>query len=479
MKRCHPSRLLALATAGAFPLLAPNNVLAAVGGASPNEEASGSVSVSASTSEGASGEATGSTAETSARKAPLSKRKHLPWIERWAPERNMGELGIFLGVLFPSKRVELFRPDTSLERQGQKPFKAAAFDVGGRVGYYPLRFLGIEAEGAVMPTSTRDGSGKATLWAVRGHVVGQLGLWSVTPFVLVGGGVLSVSSASSVVGKDIDQALHFGGGVKVYLNRWTMVRLDVRDTLSPRQGLKNGASNNVELLLGLSVTLGRKKDRDERPAEPPPSDRDGDGFLDPDDKCPDTPGVAPDGCPVGDRDGDGFTDDKDKCPDTPGIEPDGCPDPDPDKDGILGDADQCPNEPETKNGYQDEDGCPDEVPKEVAKFTGTIEGIYFDTDKATIKPKSRPKLDQAVEVLKKFPTIRIEISGHTDSTGSREHNMELSKARAEAVKDYLVKKGIDPSRITTRGYGPDKPVASNDTKDGRAKNRRIEFRILQ
>ena len=477
MSNLYSPRLLFLA-ASTLPLLLPAHALAAPADSS-TDAASSSASLSASSSDSVHGGASGSAAKGNKSKAPLSKRKHIPWLKRWAPERNMGELGVFLGVMLPSKRGELFRPNLDLERQGQKSFKAAAFDVGGRLGYYPLRFLGIEAEGAVMPTSARDGSGKATLWALRGHVVGQLGLWSVTPFVLVGGGVLAVSSDSAVVGKDIDQALHFGGGVKIYLNRWTMVRLDVRDTLSPRQGLKDGASNNLEILLGLSVTLGRKKDRDERPAEPGPRDSDGDGFLDPDDKCVDTPGVAPDGCPVGDRDGDGFADDQDQCPDTPGIAPDGCPDPDPDKDGILGDDDKCPTEPETKNGYQDEDGCPDEVPKEVAKFTGTIEGIYFDTNKSTIKSKSRPKLDQAVEVLKKFPTIRIEISGHTDSTGSREHNMELSAARAEAVKDYLVNKGIDASRITTRGAGPDSPVDTNDTKAGRAKNRRIEFKILQ
>ncbi len=465
-----------LVLTGALSLVTtPGKVLAADPQKSSGASAGGSVSLSGDGQSRASGDAKA----RGRSREPLSKRKDLPWIKRWAPERNMGELGVFLGVLLPSKRVELFRPNLDLERQGHRSFKAAAFDVGGRVGYYPLRFLGIEAEGAVMPTSTRDGAGRATLWALRGHVVGQLGLWSVTPFVLVGGGVLSVSSDASVVGKDIDQALHFGGGVKVYLNRWTMVRFDIRDTLAPRQGLKNGASNNLEILLGLSVTLGREKDRDARQPAPAPSDRDGDGFLDADDKCPDTPGIAPDGCPAGDRDGDGFIDPDDKCPDTPGIAPDGCPDPDPDKDGILGDADQCPTEPETQNGYQDDDGCPDEVPKEVAQFTGTIEGIYFDVNKATIKSKSRPKLDKAVEVLKKFPSIRIEISGHTDSTGSRKHNMELSAARAEAVKKYLVEHGIDASRITTRGAGPDEPVDTNDTKAGRAKNRRIEFKILK
>jgi OOP family OmpA-OmpF porin len=98
--------------------------------------------------------------------------------------------------------------------------------------------------------------------------------------------------------------------------------------------------------------------------------------------------VAPDGCPAKDTDGDGFLDPDDKCPEEKGVAPDGCPDQDPDQDGILGDKDKCPKEPETKNGYQDEDGGPDEVPEEVKKFTGVIQGIS-STNKAD-SPDSLP-----------------------------------------------------------------------------------------
>ena len=181
---------------------------------------------------------------------------------------------------------------------------------------------------------------------------------------------------------------------------------------------------------------------------------------------------------MGDSDGDGFLDDVDACPEEAGVEPDGCPVRDADGDGIVDDDDKCVNEPETTNGYQDEDGCPDEVPEEVKKFTGAIEGIYFETGKADIRQRSEKTLKEAAKVLAEYTDIRVEIAGHTDSRGKHDDNVKLSADRAESVKTWLVDHGIDASRITTRGAGPDEPVESNDTKAGRAKNRRIEFKIL-
>jgi OOP family OmpA-OmpF porin len=298
-----------------------------------------------------------------------------------------------------------------------------------------------------------------------------------------------------------------------------MLRLDVRDVISNQQTVDAVfESHNLEALLGLSFTLGRKKDRDAR------SDRDGDGFWDDEDSCPDEAGVAPDGCPVRDTDGDGILDPNDRCvdmpetvnefndedgcpesdrdadgfwdddgaggtpdvcPDEAGVAPDGCPIPDTDGDGIVDPEDTCIPDPETKNGYLDTDGCPDEVPREVTKFTGAIKGITFDTDKDTIRKSSQPTLDETAKVLADHPDIRIEIAGHTDDTGEREHNIDLSKRRADSVKKYLVDKGIDSGRIETAGHGPDKPtdpVAEGDSskvkKDKRSKNRRIEFKIL-
>jgi outer membrane protein OmpA-like peptidoglycan-associated protein len=114
----------------------------------------------------------------------------------------------------------------------------------------------------------------------------------------------------------------------------------------------------------------------------------------------------------------------------------------------------------------------------VKKFTGAIKGINFVTGKATITRSSFSTLDQAVAVLKEYPSLRIEIGGHTDDVGKHEMNMTLSQARADSVKAYFVSKGIDESRIKAVGYGPDKPVDPRKTKAARAKNRRVEFTIL-
>jgi OOP family OmpA-OmpF porin len=214
-----------------------------------------------------------------------------------------------------------------------------------------------------------------------------------------------------------------------------------------------------------------------------PVDTDKDGLPDPSDPCPTEAedGAAPapaDGCPNKDADGDGISLPDDKCPAEKGVAPDGCVH-DKDGDGIADEADKCPEQPETKNGFQDADGCPDELPKEVAKFSGVIKGIQFDFGKATIRPESNKLLDEAVKVLQQYPELRISISGHTDNVGEPAKNLELSQQRADSVKAYFVGKGIDTSRIETRGAGETEPVADNATDKGRQENRRIEFKLLQ
>ncbi|MFO0568887.1 MAG: OmpA family protein [Polyangiaceae bacterium] len=416
-------------------------------------------------------------------------------------EDNYIELGLFGGAMFPSKDHNFEDADTEAGKKPHLKLKSVAPEIGLRVGYYPLRFVGLELEGAFMPTKDEDG-GKANMSAIRGHLVGQAPLGAVTPFALVGFGTLGANSDS--MGNDQDPAFHFGVGAKVPITKSLGIRLDLRDTMTQKDdGADGDQTHHPEVLLGLSYTLGLSK----KEAPPPaPKDTDGDGFNDPDDKCPTVAGVAPDGCPVADSDKDGFADPQDKCPTEPGIAPDGCPDKDPDKDGILDPEDKCPNEagvapdgcpdkdpdkdgvldpndkcpkePETKNGFQDEDGCPDEIPAEVKKFTGVIEGIEFDTGKATIRPKSKPTLDAAVKVLTDYPTLKLEISGHTDNVGKDEKNIKLSEDRAESVKKYFTDKGVEASRIQTRGAGPKEPIADNKTAAGKQKNRRIEFKLI-
>jgi outer membrane protein OmpA-like peptidoglycan-associated protein len=404
--------------------------------------ASGSASGSASVDEGR---------RYSARGSGVNRDK---WIYRWAPTRNMWELGVFGGVWFPNKNIELYEPMPGAPNDGRQRLKVVAPEIGLRAGYYPLRFLGVEIEGAAMPTRTRDTEGRATAWGLRGHVVGQLGLWSVTPFILAGTGVLGVASdaAPGGIGSEQDVEIHFGGGVKVFVNRWIQLRLDVRNVVSNRLGVAEGLASSPEVLLGLSVTLGRKKKGKAKRVGP--QDRDGDRVLDRDDFCPDVFGVEPRGCPT-------------VCLD------------DNDADGISNPEDSCPEVPETRNGFEDKDGCPDEVPPELDKLAGIMEGINFDTDKDVIKGESKPILDNAVEVMKKYPQLRVRITGHTDSQGGYRHNIDLSKRRAESVRAYMVEQGIPEDRLETRGAGPDEPIDSNDTTEGRAKNRRIEFQILE
>ncbi len=190
----------------------------------------------------------------------LSPRKHLQWIHRWAPEPNTTEYGIYGGMFVTSRRIELFEADFERRDQGYRPFVRLAPDIGLRAGFFPIPWLGAEIEAGAMPTRTEIGQG-ALLWTARGAVVGQLALWSVTPFVLVGGGLIGVTSDRGVVGNDVDVAMHVGGGVKVYVNRFIHVRLDVRDVVTARRGYESGLSNSPEILLGVGMTLGRRRDR--------------------------------------------------------------------------------------------------------------------------------------------------------------------------------------------------------------------------
>lgn len=421
-----------------------------------------------------------------------------PPMRRFRPERNMVEVGVFGGVTVFSKTHDLYDPATPKPRES---IKRPTPDFGARVGYFPLSFLGAEAEFSALPAKY-EGVGSAFIYGLRGHVLLQLPLYRVVPFVLGGYGMLGVASASTVAGRDIDGIGHYGGGVKFFINRHLALRLDVRHMIGAQAAKEVTAANHVQALLGLSVTLNRAKPKGPKP----PGDSDGDGFnddldrcpdqkgiapsgcpdrdsdgdtlLDAVDKCPDVPGVLPDGCPPQDRDRDSFLDDVDACPEQPGVAPDGCPLKDTDGDGILDPDDRCGKEPETRNGFEDADGCPDELPPTVKRFVGVIQGIYFESNSATIRAKSAPTLDEAAKIFKEFTDIRVEISGHTDNVGKDEYNTDLSKRRTEAVKQYLIDKGVAADRIVTRGAGPAEPIADNKTGAGRAKNRRIEFKIL-
>jgi outer membrane protein OmpA-like peptidoglycan-associated protein len=220
-----------------------------------------------------------------------------------------------------------------------------------------------------------------------------------------------------------------------------------------------------------------------------PRDRDNDGIPDVEDACPDQIGPRSNdprknGCPVAaDRDGDGIPDAEDACPDHPGPRSgdprkNGCPG-DRDGDGIPDDKDACPDEKGPADADPKKNGCPRDVRVTDGEIV-ILQQVEFDTNRATIHPSSSSLLDTVAEVLKQHPEIlKIEVQGHTDSRGVPEVNTVLSQHRAEAVAAALAKRGIDPSRLVAKGYGPTRPLMANLTTQGRAKNRRVEFHILE
>lgn len=268
---------------------------------------------------------------------------------------------------------------------------------------------------------------------------------------------------------------------------------DFRFGLGGGLGLTRGFGSPVSRLL---VNLEWAPQPEKKEAPPPPeepNDRDHDGVLDKDDACPDEPGVSTDdpatnGCPKKapepDRDHDGILDKDDACPDEPGVKTNdpktnGCPpDPDRDKDGIRNEVDACPDEPGKADPDPKKNGCPK------AFIQGgqirIIDQVKFATASAQIvKGKdSEEVLDAVLKVLNAHPEItKLRVEGHTDNRGAAAMNKKLSADRAASVVKWLTSKGIAASRLTSAGFGPERPLDTNDTEQGRQNNRRVEFHI--
>ncbi len=234
--------------------------------------------------------------------------------------------------------------------------------------------------------------------------------------------------------------------------------------------------------------------------EKSPADSDGDGVIDSQDKCPGTPsGTAVDssGCPIEkDSDGDGVPDSQDACPNTPSgtrVDASGCP-LDSDGDGVIDSTDRCPGTPkgvavDGRGCPRDSDGdgvsdnmdqCPDTPRGQTVNEIGChivfrLEGVNFATNSAELTGEALTRLEKAVELLRVNPTMTVRVEGHTDSRGAASYNQQLSQRRAESVVNYLVSRGISRNRMEPAGRGEESPIASNETRQGRAQNRRVVF----
>jgi outer membrane protein OmpA-like peptidoglycan-associated protein len=298
--------------------------------------------------------------------------------------------------------------------------------------------------------------------------------------------------------------LPLGLGMKV--NFFDEAHLFVTSTY--RVPVTNETANyHLQHNIGIAGRIGKKKEPKvipPPPPPPPPADTDGDGITDDKDKCPAVKGVAKyDGCPVPDTDKDGINDEEDKCPAVPGFARyQGCPIPDTDKDGINDEEDKCPAVPGVaryqgcpvpdtdKDGINDEEdkcptiagiienqGCP-AIPEEIKKKVDVAaKNILFVTGSYKLAASSNKGLNEVAKIMTDNPEMKLAIHGHTDNVGAEDKNQILSDNRAGAVKAYLVKKGIDESRISATGHGEMEPIADNKTAAGRQKNRRSELKL--
>ncbi len=311
---------------------------------------------------------------------------------------------------------------------------------GIRLGYSITNQIEVEGIYGYVPTRTSTSDQDVTYWGVNG-----VGNYFVNRYFVPYGtfGIGEIIFDDDLTSTDYDFQINYGAGFKTFIARNLALRPDFR-------GLTSFGNTHTAFLMSLNFTYyAQISPEANRPKETPTPRR---VEVVP---AVSTPVLTP-------------------TP-TPARQATQTPFPDRDHDGIPDDKDLCPDEPETVNGYKDDDGCPDH---EADEFQGVMDGIHFQSGAPIIEESSYTLLDRAVAFLNKVPALRLRIEGHTDSTGTASRNKYLAYQRAQSVKEYFAHKGIVQNRIEIRGYGPARPIASNKTKEGRAKNRRVEFKFL-
>jgi len=293
-------------------------------------------------------------------------------------------------------------------------------------------------------------------------------------------------------------------GAGLQINLWDAAFLHINTGY--RFPVTSRANFSLAHSIGFSAPLVERKKEVIAPPPPPapepPKDKDGDGVLDENDACPDVAGIAalkgcPDadkdgiadkddkcpnvfglaryaGCPVPDRDKDGINDEEDKCPTVAGVARyAGCPIPDTDGDGVNDEEDKCP----AVAGVASNAGCPEIKTEVINKVAFAAKNVFFNTGSYQLQKKSYAPLNEVAKILKENPTLQLDVEGHTDNSGDAAKNQTLSDNRAAAVKAYLVAQGVEAGRLTSAGYGSDRPLADNKTAAGKAKNRRVELKL--
>ena len=342
-------------------------------------------------------------------------------------------------------------------------------DIGGGVivGYSFSDRWSVEGLGAHVDSDFENSTGRGEdevnmRWFDFLYKLDSSEAWQ--PFLLIGGGRTTYEFEGQRP-RAKDNQFNVGAGMYKNLTDHIALRADIRGVSSSKEG---GLSPMA--FVGITGLFGKGS------APAAVADSDGDGVPNSSDKCPTTRAgatVDEDGCEVGganDADGDGVADSADQCPNTPrGVAVDraGCPR-DSDGDGVPDYLDKCPGS--EAGAKVDEEGCYIEIEEEV-----TIDmSIEFDTNKANIRPDHSDELGRAVRFLRQYPSTNAVIEGHTDSVGDAGYNQGLSERRAQAVYEYMVNDaGIAAQRLSSKGLGETQPIESNDTAEGRQKNRRV------